>query len=213
VSGHSRTKEQREADLEQIAELYLQRYKQSEIAELLGVTQQQISYDLKKLQKRWSESALRSFDEAKALELAKIDELERIYQDAWRRSQGEIEIKNVERERVVFDAENKMHKGSESLGIPLVDENGVTVGKEGEIVRTSVRTERRVGEKAYLSGVEWCIQQRMKIFGLAAPTRTKAEVTILPKQYIGLDQLDELSKEWSETDEAGRPGEDESANV
>jgi predicted transcriptional regulator len=180
---HTRTKIEREADLDRIAELYLQRYKQAEIAEILGVTQQQISYDLKKIQKRWSESALRSFDQAKAEELAKIDELERVYFDAWRRSQGEIEIKSVDRERVVLDSENKMYKGVEALSIPLVDEDGITVGKEGEIVRTSRRTEYRVGEKAFLSGVEWCIQQRIKIFGIAAPTKIAPTDPTGEKEY------------------------------
>jgi hypothetical protein len=61
---------------------------------------------------------------AKGEELAKIDELERVYFDAWRRSQGEIEIKSVDRERIVFDHENKMHKGIEALSIPLVGEDG-----------------------------------------------------------------------------------------
>lgn len=211
MAANTRTKVQREADLEKLAELYLQRHTQAEIAEILGVSQPQISLDLKKLQKRWADSALRSFDQAKAEELARIDELERVYFDAWRRSQGVIEIKSVDRERVVFDAENKMHKGSESLGIPLVDQDGVTVGKEGEIVRTSVRTENRVGEKAFLSGVEWCIQQRVKIFGIQAPARTKNEI-ILPKQYIGLDQLVELAKDWTD-DETGEDGDAESANV
>lgn len=188
MATNTRTKAQREADLEKIAEMYLQGYKQADIAAQLDVTQQQISYDLKKLQERWLKSSLRSFEAAKAEELAKIDELERIYHDAWRRSMGEIEIKSVDRERVVFDAENKMHKGSEALGIPLFDKDGVTVGKEGEIVRTSVRTEKRVGEAKYLDGVKWCVEQRTKIFGIAAPTKIAPTDPTGEKEY-GTDGL------------------------
>jgi predicted transcriptional regulator len=81
-----RDKLQREKDLLRTAELYLQGKRQSEIAEEIGVTQQQISLDLKELRKRWLDKSIEKIDEKKAEELAKIDQLERKYWDAWQMS-------------------------------------------------------------------------------------------------------------------------------
>jgi len=52
----------------------------------LGVGQTTVSRDIKALQDQWLESSLVDFTAAKATELAKIDNLERIYYDAWERS-------------------------------------------------------------------------------------------------------------------------------
>jgi len=86
-----RNKSQREKDLEEIARRYLQGETQAAIAADLVVTQQQVSYDLRILQKRWQKSALVNIDESKAKELAKVDHLEREYWAAWERSCQETE--------------------------------------------------------------------------------------------------------------------------
>jgi hypothetical protein len=87
MAENKRTKVQRENDLVKISQLYLAGSTQAEIAAQLGVTQPQISYDLKELRKGWLESSLVNLDEAKAQELAKIDRLEREYWSVWERSQ------------------------------------------------------------------------------------------------------------------------------
>jgi predicted transcriptional regulator len=58
------------------ASLYCRGKPQWEIARHLGVTQAQISYDLRAVRKAWLESSIRDFDELKAQELAKLDHLE-----------------------------------------------------------------------------------------------------------------------------------------
>jgi predicted transcriptional regulator len=58
------------------ASLYCRGKPQWEIARHLGVTQAQISYDLRAVRKAWLESSVRDFDELKAQELAKLDHLE-----------------------------------------------------------------------------------------------------------------------------------------
>lgn len=175
----TRKKIKRQADLETIATLYLQGWKQTEIAQELGVSQQQISYDLKTLQSRWAETAARKIDEAKAEELAKIDRLERAYWDKWEESQGRFKSVTVDREQMVIDQDNKVHKGAQRVGVD---------GKDGEIVRRSTRIEERIGDPKFLDGVQWCITQRCKILGINAPTKTENKL-ILPKQYVGLDEL------------------------
>jgi predicted transcriptional regulator len=81
-----RTPEQREEDLVVITRMYLQGKRQYEIAEVIGVTREQISYDLKEIRTRWRESTLVDFNEMKQRELEKIDLLEETYWAAWQRS-------------------------------------------------------------------------------------------------------------------------------
>lgn len=77
---------QREADLLRTGELYIQGKTQIQIAEIIGVSQGTISNDLKELQKRWKEKSIQLIDERKAEELAKVDQLERTYWEAWLKS-------------------------------------------------------------------------------------------------------------------------------
>jgi hypothetical protein len=81
-----RTPHEREAVRAHAAGLYLRGKTQTEIAQTLGVTQQQISYDLKIVRKRWEESAVREFAQRKSEELAKVDQLERTNWSGWEAS-------------------------------------------------------------------------------------------------------------------------------
>jgi len=71
----------------QVAELYLKGSSQPAIAEQLAVCQSTVSGDLKATQQEWRESAIRDFDELRAVELQKIDLIEREAWNAWERSQ------------------------------------------------------------------------------------------------------------------------------
>ena len=71
------SEDQREQRLADVARLYLEAVTQTAIGKQLGVSQQQISYDLKIVRQRWLESSIRNFDEARGHELAKIDCVER----------------------------------------------------------------------------------------------------------------------------------------
>jgi len=86
-AGPKRSRQEREHDLVIIAKDYFEGKYQAEIAAKLGLTQQQVSYDLKKLQKRWVAESLQHITQGKARELAKVDNLERHYWEAFRKSQ------------------------------------------------------------------------------------------------------------------------------
>ena len=86
---------QRDRDLADIARMYLIEHKtQAQIAETLSndpernytISQQQISYDLRSLRKKWLKSAMVDFTQARAEELARVDRLEAEYWDAWQAS-------------------------------------------------------------------------------------------------------------------------------
>ena len=81
---------------EDVARRYLQGQTQSEIADVFGVSQAQISKDLAAIRAAWLASAMRDFDAAKAQELAKIDTVEHEYWLAWERSKKNKETKYSE---------------------------------------------------------------------------------------------------------------------
>jgi len=136
-----RTVAQREKDMEYTATEYLRGKPQYVIGAALGLTQQQISYDLKELRRRWLESALQDFDTLKAKELAKIDVVESEYWSAWQKSQDKTERKSSK----------------------MKEEAGRHV-KESGIV-----TEDQVGDPRFLQGILKCIERRCAILGLDAP--------------------------------------------
>lgn len=146
MAAPKRTQVQIEQDRAHIARLYLQGWTQAAIGAHLDMTQQMVSYDLLRVQEAWRESALVDINEAKARELARIDELERTYWIEWEASRE--------------DWTATMTKA--------VDVSGTT-RKEA-----TKRTEQRLGDPRYLSGVQWCIERRCAIMGIDAPK--KAEI-------------------------------------
>lgn len=151
-----------------VAQLYLQGYTQGEIAAKEGVTQATICNDLKHIRKEWLASSLRAFDELKGEELARIDELERVAWDAWRRSQ------EAEKSQSTKTEVNKGAKG----------ESGVSKAVKQEMATT------RVGSPKFLDIVFRCIEARVKILGLIK------DVTVNNVAIIGLNNLlDQISQE------------------
>ena len=86
MGRRERTREQILKDRVEIARLYLEGWPQWQIGEKFGFSHQQISHELKAIRAEWRAAAVRGFDEAKARELAKLDNLEREYWEAWQRS-------------------------------------------------------------------------------------------------------------------------------
>ncbi len=80
---NKRTPLQRKQDRVKIAEMYIQGKYQTEIAKYFGLSQTQISNELKKIQKEWIKKTTIALDEHKTKELVKIDHLERTYWQAW----------------------------------------------------------------------------------------------------------------------------------
>lgn len=149
MASPKRTTFQREHDLLTISRRYLAGDIQVDIAHDLGLSQQQISYDIKALQRRWLDSAVSNIDEAKARELAKVDNLELEYWQAWKRSQE--------------DAETVKQKGT-----PVNTPDGESKIKTADIEKT---TKGQAGDPRFLQGVQWCIERRCKILGVDAPDK------------------------------------------
>jgi len=147
MATRSRSPLERERDLRQTAALYLRGLTHDEIALRLNVSRQQISYDLKVLLRRWQESALADFNAKKAAELAKVNELERTYWEAWERSCQPHEVTTQEH--------TQMGGGQ----------------ADGARLKGGVRKEQRDGNAEFLRGVERCVELRCKILGAFAAVK------------------------------------------
>jgi len=147
-TGKRRSNGQLARDRRRIADLYLQGWLQADIAGEIGISPATVSRDIKALQKDWLASALIDFDKAKAGELAKVDRLEREYWQAWARS--------------CEDAETVTEKARASKGSERPDSVEKTKQAKGQ-----------AGDPRFLSGIQWCIEQRCKILGVEAPKKTE----------------------------------------
>jgi predicted transcriptional regulator len=167
---NARSDQQRAFHLQEIARLYLQEKRsQAEIAEALGITQQQVSYDLKILQGQWRESAKRSISEAQAEEIARIDALERTYWDAWVQSLTPAETHYTEQLRE--PAPKKGRKGNGALP------GGKKAPEAGDLVKSRMwmRRQGSHGDPRFLEGIRWCIAKRSEILGLNGPVSDGTE--------------------------------------
>lgn len=149
MAARKRTKMQREKDLVLTAEMYLKGSTQMAIAKEIGVSQAQISLDLKELVGRWKDKAEMAINERKAEELAKVDQLEMEYWTAWA-------------------ASCKPTKISTSQATTAGANPGKTVSKK-EVTSA--------GDPRFLQGVAQCIEMRCRILGLHAPTKLQATIT------------------------------------
>jgi hypothetical protein len=128
----------------QVANLFLQGLKrQGELAQRLGVDRSTISRDLKVLNARWKEAAVRDLDAAKGQELERLDQLEREYWRAWEQSKQPHETTTKEQ----------------------------TTTAEGERLKAGIRKEEQYGDPRYLAGVQWCVDKRCQLLGLDAPRK------------------------------------------
>lgn len=145
---------------DEVARRYLQGQTQAEIAAAFGLSQQQISLDLKAVRAAWLASAIRDFDQARAIELARIDEVERAAWDGWRRSMQDKEVSTQE-------------------GVGARDPQGRPI-----ITKVTARKEGQAGSPAFLNTVLTCIERRCSILGLDAPKRFVIDWDNLEEEQI-----------------------------
>ena len=179
--GAKRTSSERYRDMMEIARLYLMGYTLNEMVKLLQehtgadytLSANTIRLEVDAVRKEWQKSALVDFNEAVNNAMAKIDALEHEYWQAWMRSQ--VPKQTITKKRTPIPARN------EEDGSLAVDEDGALVYEEqnGEPryiqVEESERFETSVGNSAFLDGVKWCIDRRIKLLGLDAPQKIRFE--------------------------------------
>ena len=150
----------------EVTSLYVQGKTQAEIAEVVRVSQQQVSRDLEVIRAEWLRCAKLDMDAIKSRELARIEEVEREYWEAWQRSKREI----TRRSRSYVEG---ARKGEKAEGVP---------------VQVTETVEETSGDPRYLAGVQKCIADRCAILGLYAPKLVDVGVT--PLKVVGGVDMD-----------------------
>jgi hypothetical protein len=147
---------EREQDMVDVARLYLQGFSPLEISNQLStirpykIIERTVERDIELVRSRWLENAMIDYGQMKANQLAKIDELERIYWRAWYDSWKDKEVTFQEKiEELQTNA------------------NAPAVGKQ----RVSKQKETQLGDTRYLEGIKWCVEERAKMFGLHMPEK------------------------------------------
>ena len=151
ATGKRRSNGQLARDRRRIADLYLAGWTQTAIAEEVELSQATVCRDLKVLHQDWLDSSLVDYNESRAKELAKIDRLEREYWRAWERS--------------CEDAETVTEKGKGRQDKPQPSEFEKTIQRKGQ-----------AGDPRFLTGVQWCVEQRCKILGVYAPEKREMDL-------------------------------------
>lgn len=176
-----RTEEQREHDLALTAALYLHSVPTDEIAMVISeqygdfdLTPRTIRNDLQELRKRWIEAQLVNFDEAKARELTKLDELEHQLYKGWERSMTEYTSQETE---------------NSTGDVPV----GGTEFKTLTSTKIKNKIEQRDGAVVFLQEIRKVIDQRCKILGLYEPEKFAVDWrTELVKQGYSPSEADEM---------------------
>jgi hypothetical protein len=178
-------------DRAEISRLYLQRWTQAGIGERLGLSRQQIGYDLEAIRQEWLASAVMDFNARKAEELARIDRVEAEAWAAWEKSKNGREIATPEQ-----------------------------TGGDGDRTRAATRKEEQQGDPRYLACVQWCVEKRCRLLGLNAPTetrltgkdggpiRTATEVTTQIDVFARVEQYHALLCQLEHGDHPGTAGAD-----
>ena len=154
-----------------VSELYLSGKSQYEIAAILTpefptpsgkpISQQLVANDLKCIRIEWRSSSVRNFDDARAQELARIDQVEHDAWQGWLRSVGKVKR--------------------------IQHENGV--GAQGAINKTTETTEFKAGDPRFLGIVQDCIKQRCEILGLNSARKLELDDKRDPKNRTDAELL------------------------
>jgi hypothetical protein len=154
-----------------VAELYLKGLTQAEIARETDTTPHAVCSDIAAVRDLWRQGAVKDFTEAVGTELARLDVLEKEYWDAWMRSRGDLVKHRAKRKR--------------------------TPDGEGDADERMTQREKRDGSAGFLEGVRWCIDRRIKLLGLDAPTKHKHVHQVIPieqRRERALALLDAISQ-------------------
>jgi hypothetical protein len=174
MSAHKRSKLERENDLLTIAEMHANHVPQRKIADLFGITQGQISRDVKEIYKRWAEPDKTSLATCRARMLAKIRSHEKLSREL-------LNDSRKPRER------NEASLRSEPGGIGG-DGEAAQATPDKEVVSKKQTTEGQCGNPSYLKSIEWCMEQEIKLRGLTAPQKLEFETT-QPIQFINVHEV------------------------
>lgn len=139
-----RTEGEIERDRAIIAHAYLIATPIAEIAEKMNLSPAVIYKDLSVIREGWRSAAIGDFNERINMELAKIDALEEECWNEWRVSRQESERQKKETR---------------------------TSQRTSWTILQATKQMRPIGDHNYIVAIQWCIDRRIKLLGLDAPTK------------------------------------------
>jgi len=164
-----------EEDRNVITPLYLKGYSLREIANrCTEATGRSISFvtvrsDVKAILKAFQANRDDMIQYNLTIELEKINVLELEYWQVWEKSKADRKRKSVKKKTVVNTNSKLVKKPMEET----------TEYNDTEMVN--------MGDPRYLTGIQWCIEQRCKLLGIGAPTKIDVNnTTTVIEQITGM---------------------------
>ncbi len=162
---NKRTEIQRQKDLILISEMYLKGTTQQMIALKLGLSQSQISYDIKEIIEHWRETQKSNVADKIAIELEKINQIEARAWESFELSKT-ISNKKMKEVRIGKDSDDKTAK-----------------------VQTT--TFERYGNPKFLEVILQCSNERRKLLGLDAAVKLTVNADIVNRyEQMNDNELD-----------------------
>src|ERR1700730_13524169 len=154
--GRKRTDSQREAQLIQIGEMSIEGMSQYEIAEKLGLSQSQVSRDLKEISKR--AAATDPTDKAKLrAQLRRVSmHMRKKLFAGFNRSTEDKEVQTKKQVALQGAESDALNGGRKAKG-------------PSERMEASLRSEGQCGNPAYMSEIGKCLDREARLLGLNAP--------------------------------------------
>lgn len=168
----------------QIAFCYLQGMSQAEIGVQFNLAQPTVSAELIKIRDHWKQEYTLAIEERKAQECAKLDALEAVAWQAWERSCRDAKTRKKSR-----DDELRAVTINQA-GKKVMTEKMTPVREHLEIV-----TKGQAGDSRFLDRVAWCIEMRMKVFGMLKEDKKQVNV-----MNINWDSLIKPTEDMEVTD-------------
>lgn len=161
-----------EKELEVVADLYATGWRQSDIAEHLGMTVEKVSKSIAKVRQKWLENQTMDFAVRQAVELEKLDRLEGELWEAWEKSKKGL------KKKISSDLLRTTPRGDQTEKISATEELD------------------QPGEVKYLELIAKIVAQRCKILGLDAPTviQHTGEIALNSYNIAGRGKLNEEQK-------------------
>jgi predicted transcriptional regulator len=148
MAAIKRTKVQRDRQLVKMTKLWVLGHSQSDIAKKFGITQQQVSYDIKEIRNRLLPENIQEMKEARTDRMMELAMFKQEFLEEWERSKRDKEIQTQEK-----------------ISSPGNGKNA------GDRIKVAWRTEGKCGDPAFLNGALKVIQEECKIGGFYAPKK------------------------------------------
>lgn len=183
-SGGKRTVQERERDFTLITDWYVQGFTSGRMAELLSkryqeeredaefsISRSQIQKDVEVIVGRWKEEEIVKISSMKAVAGQRIEALYREYWEAWIKSKGGTT-------ESATDARMPKKGGKDTA-------DGMAITTDGKVMVTQFKTTKSLphGDIEFLRGAGQCVEQHIKLYGLAAPAKVAPTDPSGEKEY------------------------------